>query len=249
MNPVEEFLKYVDKYDNNDKDKDILLKRRHTLRVMELSEEIAKSLDLSEEDVELAKLCGLLHDIGRFTQIRDFNTYNDLVSLDHGDLGAEILKKDNYINKFTNKNQDNIIKVVKYHNKYRIPKTLSEKNRLLTKIVRDADKIDILFLFVNKETYNNIEYTSVSKEVYNDILNKRLVRNVNVKTSADEIVREIANIFDISYKKSFKIIKERDYVNKIFKIQLERTKNEEFIKQLKEMQLMLNNYIEEMLEC
>ena len=247
MNPVEEFLKYVDKYDNNDKE--ILLKRRHTLRVMELSEEIAKSLDLSEEDVELAKLCGLLHDIGRFTQIRDFNTYNDLVSLDHGDLGAEILKKDNYINKFTNKNQDNIIKVVKYHNKYRIPKTLSEKNRLLTKIVRDADKIDILFLFVNKETYNKIEYTSVSKEVYNDILNKRLVRNVNVKTSADEIVREIANIFDISYKKSFEIIKERDYVNKIFKIQLERTKNEEFIKQLKEMQLMLNNYIEEMLEC
>ena len=247
MNPVEEFLKYVDKYDNNDKE--ILLKRRHTLRVMELSEEIAKSLDLSEEDVELAKLCGLLHDIGRFTQIRDFNTYNDLVSLDHGDLGAEILKKDNYINKFTNKNQDNIIKVVKYHNKYRIPKTLSEKNRLLTKIVRDADKIDILFLFVNKETYNKIEYTSVSKEVYNDILNKRLVRNINVKTSADEIVREIANIFDISYKKSFEIIKERDYVNKIFKIQLERTKNEEFIKQLKEMQLMLNNYIEEMLEC
>ena len=247
MNPVEEFLKYVDKYDNNDKE--ILLKRRHTLRVMELSEEIAKSLNLSEEDVELAKLCGLLHDIGRFTQIRDFNTYNDLVSLDHGDLGAEILKKDNYINKFTNKNQDNIIKVVKYHNKYRIPKTLSEKNRLLTKIVRDADKIDILFLFVNKETYNKIEYTSVSKEVYNDILNKRLVRNVNVKTSADEIVREIANIFDISYKKSFEIIKERDYVNKIFKIQLERTKNEEFIKQLKEMQLMLNKYIEEMLEC
>ena len=247
MNPVEEFLKYVDKYDNNDKE--ILLKRRHTLRVMELSEEIAKSLDLSEKDVELAKLCGLLHDIGRFTQIRDFNTYNDLVSLDHGDLGAEILKKDNYINKFTNKNQDNIIKVVKYHNKYRIPKTLSEKNRLLTKIVRDADKIDILFLFVNKEMYNHIEYTSVSKEVYNDILNKRLVRNVNVKTSADEIVREIANIFDISYKKSFEIIKERDYVNKIFKIQLERTKNEEFIKQLKEMQLMLNNYIEEMLEC
>ena len=247
MNPVEEFLKYVDKYDNNDKE--ILLKRRHTLRVMELSEEIAKSLDLSEKDVELAKLCGLLHDIGRFTQIRDFNTYNDLVSLDHGDLGAEILKKDNYINKFTNKNQDNIIKVVKYHNKYKIPKTLSEKNRLLTKIVRDADKIDILFLFVNKETYNKIEYTSVSKEVYNDILNKRLVRNVNVKTSADEIVREIANIFDISYKKSFEIIKERDYVNKIFKIQLERTKNEEFIKQLKEMQLMLNNYIEEMLEC
>ena len=247
MNPVEEFLKYVDKYDNNDKE--ILLKRRHTLRVMELSEEIAKSLDLSEEDVELAKLCGLLHDIGRFTQIRDFNTYNDLVSLDHGDLGAEILKKDNYINKFTNKNQDNIIKVVKYHNKYRIPKTLSEKNRLLTKIVRDADKIDILFLFVNKETHNHIEYTSVSKEVYNDILNKRLVRNINVKTSADEIVREIANIFDISYKKSFEIIKERDYVNKIFKIQLERTKNEEFIKQLKEMQLMLNNYIEEMLEC
>ena len=247
MNPVEEFLKYVNRYDNSDKD--ILLKRRHTLRVMGLSEKIAEKINLSTEEVELAKLCGLLHDIGRFTQIQDFNTYNDLISLDHGDLGAEILKKDNYIDKFTNKNQDSILKVVKYHNKYRVPKTLNEKNRLLTKIVRDADKIDILFLFVNKEMYNHIEYTSVSKEVYNDILNKRLVRNINVKTSADEIVREIANIFDISFKPSFEIIKEKDYVNKIFEIQLERTKNEEFIKQLKEMQLMLHNYIEEMLEC
>ena len=154
MNPVEEFLKYVNRYDNSDKD--ILLKRRHTLRVMGLSEKIAEKINLSTEEVELAKLCGLLHDIGRFTQIQDFNTYNDLISLDHGDLGAEILKKDNYIDKFTNKNQDSILKVVKYHNKYRVPKTLNEKNRLLTKIVRDADKIDILFLFVNKEMYNHI---------------------------------------------------------------------------------------------
>ena len=107
MNPVEEFLKYVNRYDNSDKD--ILLKRRHTLRVMGLSEKIAEKINLSTEEVELAKLCGLLHDIGRFTQIQDFNTYNDLISLDHGDLGAEILKKDNYIDKFTNKNQEAVI--------------------------------------------------------------------------------------------------------------------------------------------
>lgn len=247
MKATEEFLKYVDQFNN--KDEKILLKRKHTLRVVKLCEEIANSLKLTQEEVDLAKLCGLLHDIGRFNQIKEYDTYNDLTSLDHGDLGEVILKKNKFINNFTNKNQDTILRAVKYHNKYSVPKTINEKNRLFVNITRDADKIDILYLFINKEIYTQKEYTSISKKVYKNLMDKKQIRNKDVKTSADNIAILFAFIFDINFKKSFEIIKEKDYINKMINIQIKRTENEEFINQLKEIQVLVNNYIEEMIQC
>lgn len=61
-----EFIKYTDNYTNLGKE--CIGKVNYTFRVMDLCGEIAASLDLSEEKVELAKLCGLLHDLGRFEQ-------------------------------------------------------------------------------------------------------------------------------------------------------------------------------------
>ena len=69
----DEFLKYTEKYDlNNDN-----LKRRqlHSLRVMKKSRIIAQSLKLSEEEIQIATLIGLLHDIGRFEQYTKYNTF------------------------------------------------------------------------------------------------------------------------------------------------------------------------------
>jgi HD superfamily phosphodiesterase len=46
----------------------IMLKRNHSLRVSSLSGLISKKIHLSEEDIILAKIIGLLHDVGRFEQ-------------------------------------------------------------------------------------------------------------------------------------------------------------------------------------
>ena len=58
------FNEYVNNYDQND-DK-VILKISHTYRVMERCQEIAASLNLDDENIQLAGLIGLLHDIGRF---------------------------------------------------------------------------------------------------------------------------------------------------------------------------------------
>ena len=72
---IEEFKNYTKDYINlSDK---CVLKINHTLRVVKRCEEIAESLDLSKHDIELAKLCGLLHDIGRFEQWKRYETYYD----------------------------------------------------------------------------------------------------------------------------------------------------------------------------
>ena len=88
MNEKEKiFLNYASNY--KEYGKLIQLKIDHTFRVEKLCEDIALSLNLSKEDVELAKLCGLLHDIARFEQLKTYNTFVYIESVDHGDLGVE----------------------------------------------------------------------------------------------------------------------------------------------------------------
>lgn len=62
------FKEYTSHYDISDEK--IKLKVDHTYRVAALSERIANSLGLSDEYVELAWLIGMLHDIGRFEQLK-----------------------------------------------------------------------------------------------------------------------------------------------------------------------------------
>ena len=121
-----EFLKYAESY--LDCGKKIELKIKHTFRVVALCEEIARKKGLTEEEIELAKLCGLLHDIARFEQYKRYQTFVDSKSIDHGDLGVEILKTNHFIGKFsTNEALESLIlKTVKYHNKYALPKDLTE---------------------------------------------------------------------------------------------------------------------------
>ena len=84
-----EFQNYVSNYDLSDPK--IRLKAEHTYRVADLCERIAGSLAMSEEMTEIAWVCGMLHDLGRFEQVRRFQTFIDAESVDHAKLGAEIL--------------------------------------------------------------------------------------------------------------------------------------------------------------
>lgn len=97
-NVINAFAEYVRNYDPSDEK--IKLKIDHTYRVAGLCQRIAESLGLSEPDVDIAWLLGMLHDIGRFEQIRRFGTFNDVQSVDHAEFGADLLFKEGLIRKF-----------------------------------------------------------------------------------------------------------------------------------------------------
>lgn len=98
-NVINAFAEYVRNYDPSDEK--IKLKIDHTYRVAGLCQRIAESLGLSEPDVDIAWLLGMLHDIGRFEQIRRFGTFNDVQSVDHAEFGADLLLKEGLIRKFS----------------------------------------------------------------------------------------------------------------------------------------------------
>ena len=83
------FQEYTDRYDSaNPK---IKLKIDHTYRVADLCEQIAQSLELSAAEVDFAWLSGMLHDVGRFEQLRRYNTFSDAQSIDHARFAVELL--------------------------------------------------------------------------------------------------------------------------------------------------------------
>lgn len=242
-----EFEKYVDKYDS----KNIKIKRKinHSYRVVDVSETIAKSLKISSEDVELAKLIGLLHDIGRFEQIRIYNTFSDRDSIDHANLGVEILFKDNFIRKFIEENEyDEIIyKAIKNHNKYNIEEGLNKKELLHAKIIRDADKTDIYEIYLedmkNNENeifnYDNLSKEIISDEVINYIEKNELVDRKYTKTNIDRYVSAIAFVFDYNFAKGLEIVKQKQYIQKLIN-KIKTEENKEVIEKIKNN---INEYI------
>lgn len=83
------FQEYTDRYDSTNPK--IELKIDHTYRVANLCEQIAQSLELSAAEVDLAWLSGMLHDVGRFEQLRRYNTFSDAQSIDHARFAVELL--------------------------------------------------------------------------------------------------------------------------------------------------------------
>jgi putative nucleotidyltransferase with HDIG domain len=246
-----EFLKYTENYDL--KDDNIKRKQGHSLRVMNISNMLSKYIGLKEEQVELATLIGLLHDIGRFEQQTRFGTFRDIDSLDHGFLGVKILETNNYIRKFIEEDKyDEIIKKAIFnHNKYSIEQGLNDTELLYAKIIRDADKIDILYeaeTIFYKGQEDEISNSTIDKYIQEQIKSKcQIARKKGyIPQGINNVMGPISFIYDINFKESFKTIKDKNYINNI----LDRFKftNEETKEKVENIRTDINKYIEEKLK-
>lgn len=217
-----EFKNYVKNY--NPQDPKIALKISHIERVSQKAKELAISLNLSQEDINLAELIGLLHDIGRFEQIRIYNTFMDKDSVNHAEYGVKVLFEDGLIRKFIKEDAyDNIIKkAILNHNRgyLNIDKDLNKKELLHTKLIRDADKLDI-FYFLNMENMNvlygnNIEKQKINKEVYREFFEDKYINYKKINSGLDLAIAHFAYIYDFNYKFTLQKIKEDKFLTKLY---------------------------------
>jgi len=246
------FEEYLKDYDVNDGK--IKLKVTHTYHVVDYSEYIAKELKLSEEFIDLAKLIALLHDIGRFEQLKLFDDYKDERTMDHAEYGYMILFEQGLIRKFIDDDKyDNIIAhAIRNHSKYTLTNDFSEDELLHCKIIRDADKLDN-FRVKETEKFEDIGRISeeglsnglISDEVYEEMINRKQVLKSKIKTELDFWVSIVSFTFDINFKCSFKYLKETNYIN----IVIDRIdyKNQETKRRVEEIRKATNNYIDEQL--
>ena len=234
------FNKYVKQFDL--KNKKMMDKFHHTYRVCEYAKDISVSLGMKDEDVVLAYVCALFHDIGRFIQLKQYDTYSDLVSIDHGDVGYDVAKE--ILSDIVDDKEilDIILLSIKNHNKLKVQEGLTDRQLIFSNIIRDADKLDIMMEQANSI---NDDIYDIKNEIIESINMEVLVPNSIVKTHIDEVFRVLSFIFDINYNYSFNFIKEKILTNKfnLLKANIERDNIEKIEEDLKK-------YIDrKMIEC
>ena len=213
------FRRYLEDYDQ--KDPKIHLKKVHTFCVVEAADYICTQEKINQEDHELALLIALLHDIGRFEQLRQFNSYDDN-RFDHASFGVQVLFQEGRIQEFIKTREfDQIIRqAIAWHSAYELPDMEEERILLHCRIIRDADKLDNFrvkatesleaHFDVSKEV---VEREQVSPQVLDAVRNHRCLLRGERKTHLDMWISYLAFIFDLNFSSSFRYILEHDYIN------------------------------------
>lgn len=228
------FAEYAGHYDAGDPK--IRLKILHTYKVSELCAEIAADLrkrpetltrESVQKDIDLAWLIGMLHDIGRFEQVKRYHTLIDAQSVSHAALGIEILFEEGTLKRFvTTEPDDPDVEVVRaaiaYHSDYRIPNDLDGRARMFCQILRDADKIDIFR--VNCETplediyhitKEELMHAEVSEDVMKNFMQRQATPREIRKTPVDYLVGMISMAFELVYPVSRKIAARQGYLERL----------------------------------
>ncbi len=231
------FNDYAKQFDFNDAS--VQRKYAHTYRVIEYAMAISSSLNLDDQMKELIYVASLYHDIGRFKQASIYHTFDDSKSLDHAKLGYDLLK-DGMIDSFAKKEDAEVILfAVLNHSRKEIPQG-SEDQILCAKVVRDADKMDIM-----KEQGNSLSNDVIlSKELLTSLKSKEVCDNKNVHNAGDHILRLLGFIYDINFKYTYKFILKEEIIDQ--KIQLLEHATHQ---NLDDVATILKQYIEGVIKC
>ncbi len=205
-------------------DSAICLKVTHTKNVALEILDLANSLNLDAEHCYLAETVALFHDIGRFEQYIRYGTYSDRKSRDHAKLGLEVIASTGVISRLALYEQELVRKVVAHHNRASLPLDDDQKFLLILKLLRDADKIDILRVvtehyagFSCNEAINIglPDTNEVSDEIVNSILNCTLAKFEDIKTIYDFKLLQVGWVFDLNFPGTYQIFKQRCYLDKL----------------------------------
>ena len=219
-NAYKEFDKYVSNYDPENHR--VELKIDHIKRVAKNSKKLAQELKLSDEEIKLAELIGIFHDLGRFEQVRIADTFSDKDSgINHAEMSVKVLFEDNLIRNYIQDTKyDKIIKLaVLNHNKIKIDDGLNEQELLFSKIIRDADKIDIFYITTFYEFkplfwYDNFDQEEINPSILKQIENRELINYNSVKNNADLIPIFYAYVFNLYFDCSLEFIAKEKYLDK-----------------------------------
>ena len=222
------FTNYVDTFKYNDPEiqRNIDIKREHTEKVTEEIIHIVKQLGLNDNELKLAEIIALFHDIGRFEQYVRYKTFSDNKSENHAELGIKILTKYNVLGIFDEEIKNLILCSIRYHNLASLPPEETKICLFYSRLIRDADKLDILNVvteyYHRKNGRQNValelelpDTPGISKEIYSALMDKQIVNMKHVKNLNDIKLLQAGWIYDINFKPTYECITNRKYIEKI----------------------------------
>ena len=215
------FQEYLKDYDqNNDK---VRLKIVHTYGVVKQAEEVCRRRNLDEETVSLAKIIALLHDIGRFEQLKQFDSFEP-TTMDHAAYGVQILFEEGMIRRFMPDDRwDEIIRTAIAKHSDFVLEGVSDPCALFhARLIRDADKLDnfrvkleddlLTFMGMPGEEIGALE---ISPKVYETVFRSSTILSADRITKMDYWVSYMAQYYDLNFPETCAIVLEENYIPRI----------------------------------
>ena len=221
------FKRYVESYYElpGDGVKPILLKEHHTERTCKEIVFLGRESGVRDKDLLLAETAALFHDIGRFPQWKKYGTFSDSASEDHALLGLEVISRQKILMRLRAEDRELIQTAILHHNGRKLPPDLSPRQGLFSRVLRDADKLDIWRLVINglEECGNLVETLSgpipISNSINLKIVTQLMERKVPdfslVRNRNDMILLRLGWVFDLNFQVSCREVLERRYVERL----------------------------------
>lgn len=219
---LQQFADYTSSY--NPQDPLIRLKLIHTMKVVVNMKELIREENIDPDIQEAALLCALYHDLGRFEQIRRYQTFIDSKSVPHADLSVSELKRTGFLKDRPEKEQEAILDAIAWHSLLKLPEMIeNQETETLAKLIRDADKLDIFRVFAQEDAQNAAEKPlegilkeTITPEVAASLRNQQCVRKEDRKTSLDIWMTFLGFFYDFNYTASLKIALDQKWYRKVF---------------------------------
>jgi putative nucleotidyltransferase with HDIG domain len=204
--------------------RNITIKRDHTHEVCLNAVRIAEDLRLDRQRALLAETIALFHDVGRFPQYREYKTFDDSISVNHAALGAKVLLENNVLGSLNQREQDVIIRAVTLHNVFSLPEGLDDETLLFARLIRDADKLDILRVvieFFEQEEGSRAEAVALSlpdlpgysEDVLACLRRGEMAKKDMLTTQNDFKLLQLAWLYDLNFTSSLRMVRERHVID------------------------------------
>jgi HD domain len=204
-------------------DRNYALKEEHTSRVCSNMKHLTGRLGLAENVRTTAEVIALFHDVGRFEQYRRHQTFRDADSENHATLGVRVLTTGRVLDTLADEERRTIFRAVALHNVFRLPDTLAGRDLLFTRLIRDADKLDIWRVFIDYYGLPEEERASAvglgfpdlpgcSPAVLESLHRREMVNLATVKSLNDFKLLQLSWAFDLNFTHSFQLVLERNAI-------------------------------------
>jgi len=230
---LDEFRRKFDEYiagfygDDEFVNANLKLKEDHSRRTCEEMRYLAEQVALTANQSRIAEATALFHDLGRFKQFAEYRTYNDPKSVNHCLLSLEILRQRNMLAGVEEREGEIIEKAIEYHGVKELPSDLDGECLLFSKLLRDADKLDIFFVVTQyyKQYRDNpgefkleVELPDVpeySAEVVEAILNGQRFDYSRLRSWNDMKLLQLGWVYDVNFTATLRRIRKRKFLEKI----------------------------------
>jgi hypothetical protein len=173
-----------------------------------------------ETAVRLARITGLLHDIGRFPQYRRYQSWDDGTTVDHAQLGAKICARMPEIDRMPEGMRSPLLEAIRLHNRTALPNDLPPPTKNLVRLLRDADKLDIFAIFrrwLERETEGEggalgaFPEGPPSPELLLTIENGHTAPRRLRRTKSDILLQQLSWVFDMNFHGTRRRFAERGF--------------------------------------